>query len=81
VTDALDVLFEGLAPRLQPAEVAQLLGMTNQGVYNWLRDGVIPGYKLGSTWFILRDELKETMRRGANRPPGLHGPGEGQEEV
>jgi excisionase family DNA binding protein len=44
--------------------------MTKQGVYNWLRDGVIPGYKLGSSWFILRDDLKEAMRHGSNRPLG-----------
>lgn len=66
MSEALDALFDGLAPKLEAAEVAVLLGMTKQGVYNWLRDGVIPGYKLGSSWIILRDELKETMQRGAN---------------
>jgi len=68
VTDGLDALFEGLRPTLTAPEVAELLGMTKQGVYNWLRDGTIPGYKLGSTWFVLRDELKEALRRGANAP-------------
>jgi len=81
VTDALDALFEGRGPRLEAAEVAELLGMTSQGVYNWLRDGVIPGYKLGNTWFILRDELKETMRRSSNRPLGVPEPAEGEEGV
>lgn len=68
VTDGLDALFKGLAPTLTAPEVAELLGMTKQGVYNWLRDGVIPGYKLGNTWFVLRDELKEALRHGANVP-------------
>ncbi len=68
MTDGLDALFEGLRPTLTAPEVAELLGMTKQGVYNWLRDGVIPGYKLGSTWFVLRDELKEALRHGANAP-------------
>ena len=40
--------------------------MTKPGVYKWLKEGVIPGYKVGSSWFILRDELKETLRAGAN---------------
>ena len=40
--------------------------MTKPGVYKWLHEGVLPGYKVGSTWFILRDELKETLRAGAN---------------
>jgi excisionase family DNA binding protein len=70
VTDPLDALFEGRKPTLEAGEVAELLGMTKQGVYNWLRDGVIPGYKLGSSWFILRDDLKEAMRHGSNRPLG-----------
>lgn len=67
VTDPLDALFEGRKPTLEAGEVAELLGMTKQGVYNWLRDGVIPGYKLGNSWFILRDDLKEAMRRGSNQ--------------
>lgn len=70
MSDGLDALFEGLRPTITAPEVAELLGMTKQGVYNWLRDGVIPGYKLGSTWFVLRDELKEALRQGSNAPRG-----------
>jgi len=62
----LDQLFEGRPETLSAQEVADLLGMTKPGVYKWLKDGVIPGYKVGSSWFILRDELKETLRAGAN---------------
>ncbi|MEG2424423.1 helix-turn-helix domain-containing protein [Glutamicibacter sp.] len=68
VTDGLDALFEGRRATLTAPEVAEILGMTKQGVYHWLRDGVIPGYKVGTTWFILRDDLKETLRKGANTP-------------
>lgn len=68
VTDGLDALFEGRKETLTVPEVAELLGMTKPGVYKWLKDGVIPGYKVGATWFILRDELKETLRQGANTP-------------
>lgn len=71
MTEGLDALFEGRRETLSAPEVAELLGMTKQGVYHWLRDGVIPGYKLGSQWFILREELKAALREGANprRPP------------
>lgn len=69
VTDGLDALFESRSATLSAPEVADLLGMTKQGVYHWLRDGVIPGYKVGTTWFIVRDELKETLRKGANSAP------------
>ncbi len=68
VTEPLDALFEGLNNTLDVGEVAELLGLTKQSVYNWLRDGVIPGYKLGSVWVILRDDLKEALRDGSNRP-------------
>lgn len=70
MNDALDTLFEGRRPTLTAPEVAELLGMTKQGVYHWLRDGTIPGYKVGSTWFIITAELKDTLRRGANAPRG-----------
>lgn len=66
MTDGLDALFEGQPSTLSVSEVAELLGMTKQGVYYWLRSGVIPGYKLATTWFIVRDELKETLRQGSN---------------
>lgn len=73
VTSGLDALFEDLSKTLTVPEVAELLGMTKPGVYKWLKDGVIPGYKVGSTWFILRDELKQTLEAGANAGHS-HGP-------
>lgn len=29
---------------------------------------MIPGYKVGTTWFIVTKELKETLREGENAP-------------
>jgi excisionase family DNA binding protein len=66
----LDALFEGRGQTLSAPEVAELLALTKPGLYKWLKDGVIPGYKVGGTWFILRDELKETLRQGANAARG-----------
>lgn len=63
---SLDALFEGQPPTMGAGDVAELLGLTKQAVYGWLREGTIPGYKLGSTWFVVRDELKEAMRAGSN---------------
>lgn len=68
VADHLDRLFAGRPDKLTPTEAADILGITVQGVYGWLRDGIVPAYKLGKTWIILRDELEETVRAGANRP-------------
>lgn len=68
MTKGLDDFLEGRPETLSVPEVAEILGLSKQSLYTWLRDGVIPGYKIGTTWFILRDELKETMRQGSNRP-------------
>ena len=70
-TSRLDELFDGLPKRLRIHDVAQLLDMTDQGVQKWVRTGVIPAYKVGSTWLILRDELRDTLAAGSNllNPP------------
>lgn len=64
--DAVDHLFEQSRPTLGATEVAERLGVSAKSVYTWLKDGLIPGYKIGTTWFVIRDELKDTLRKGAN---------------
>lgn len=49
-----------------PADVAERLNTTPRTIYTWLREGTIPGYKVGSSWFIIRDELKDKLREGSN---------------
>lgn len=66
VTSGLDALFEGRPATLSVQDVADIFNVSKPGVYKWLKDGVIPGYKLGVTWFILRDELKEQLQAGTN---------------
>lgn len=62
----LDALFADLPENLKVKQVADLLGISTQGVYKWVENGTIPAYKLGGIWFILRDELKEALREGSN---------------
>lgn len=64
--DAVDRLFDQSPPTLGATEVAERLGVSAKSVYTWLKDGLIPGYKIGTTWFVIRDELKDTLRKGAN---------------
>ena len=71
MTSRLDELFEGLPKRLGVQEVAELLDMTTQGVYKWIHSGTIPAYKLGATWIILRDELRDAIASGSNLTPQL----------
>lgn len=66
MTSRLDELFDGLPKRLGVHEVAELLDMTTQGVYKWIHSGTIPAYKLGATWIILRDELRDAIASGSN---------------
>lgn len=64
---SLDALFADLPPMLTADEVAELLHLTRQNTYTWLRDGVIPGYKFGSSWRVSREELKDLMRNNRNQ--------------
>lgn len=64
--DAFDDLFDGRDEVMSAQEVADLLHMTTQAIYIWLASGKIPGFKIASGWFILRDELKATLRAGHN---------------
>lgn len=68
VTSSLDAFFHAKNEILTVPEVAAMLNMTKPGLYKWIKEGVIPAYKVGSTWFILRDELKQTLEAGANSP-------------
>ena len=36
--------------------------------YRWLRDGIVPAIKLGKTWLILRDDIKDHLRANYNVP-------------
>ena len=66
----LDAVFDDLPKLLDPDQVAELLGRSKAAVYGWLRNGTIPGYKLGSGWVIVAADLKEYIRAGANRAAG-----------
>ena len=65
--DALDALFADLPETLTVKEVSHLVRKTPQGVYSMLKAGKIPGYEVAGGWIIIRDELKEQMRRGSSR--------------
>ena len=69
VSDALDRLFEGLPERLTVDQLEQVLGLGDRTItYRWLRDGIVPAIKLGKTWLILRDDIKEHLRSQYNVP-------------
>ena len=62
----LEQLFDGYGRTLSVPEVSTLLGMSKQGVYHWLHSGTIKGHKVGSSWFILTEDLKSHLDNGSN---------------
>lgn len=82
MTSRLDELFDGLPKKLDVPQVAELLGMTKKGVYQWIHSGTVPAYKLAGTWIILRDELRDAIASGSNLtqrlPPEFGGKDEEQ---
>ncbi len=66
MSSRLDEMFSDLPLRLDIGQVAELFGMSTQGVYKWVNTGVVPAYKIGDRWVILRDELRDTLAAGSN---------------
>lgn len=53
---------------LTPEEVAQLLRVTEQTVYNWLRAGELAGLKAGRLWRIRSEALEQFLCNAPNAP-------------
>jgi excisionase family DNA binding protein len=47
------------ATLLTPAEAARILNVSRSVTMNWLRDGTLPGKKVGKLWRISREDLDE----------------------
>ena len=77
MADAVDRLFEGLPPTITLPITAELLGISKKGVYDMVKRGVIPAYRLGGHWYVICDELKEKLREGSN--VGLREPTDGSD--
>jgi excisionase family DNA binding protein len=45
-----------------PAEVAQILGVTRETIYNGIKSGVIPSYKIGRLRRISEEQIEEALR-------------------
>lgn len=63
MADHLDALFADAPEVMKVAEVADILRVREAVVYEWLNKGTITGYQIGRSWRILRDELKDTLRK------------------
>lgn len=71
---ALDTLFAELPSRLSVEQLTDVLGLSDKTVtYRWLRDGRIPAIRLGGTWIIFRDDIKEHLEKNYNTNFGFDG--------
>lgn len=63
----LDAVFAALPERLSVEQLAHLLGIEMQTTYRWLQEGRVPAYKVGRTWVIFRDEVKDMLEANSNQ--------------
>lgn len=64
----LDDLFADFPTHLTVEELAQVLGVAAPTAYKWLQQGNVPGYKVGRSWVVVRDEVKDFLAAQRNRP-------------
>jgi excisionase family DNA binding protein len=62
----LDDLFADYPANLTVAQISEVLGIGRATTSQWLNDGTIPAYRFGSSWVILRDEVKDAIAAGRN---------------
>ena len=48
---------------LSVQETAHLLGRSTEQVRRYLREGVLPGRRIGGQWFIARDDVEALRKR------------------
>jgi excisionase family DNA binding protein len=70
----VDDVFARYPVTMSVPEVAEVLGRPRSTIYKWLGDGTIPASKIGGSWVIFRDEIKELVTSGRNLPAEEHGP-------
>ena len=70
----MDELFDGYPEHLTVPQLADVLGVKRTTAYRWLQTGLVPGYKIGGAWVILRDEVRDLLASGRNVPPDKEPP-------
>ena len=65
--DRLDEHFAGYGPTLTTKELGEILGVSEPTVRRWLAQGVVPAYKIGTSWVTYRDEVRDWLREQRNQ--------------
>ena len=57
-------------PEQSAADLARVLGVSRGTAYTYLSQGRVPGYRLGSSWMVLRDEVRDFIAASSNQVQG-----------
>jgi excisionase family DNA binding protein len=68
VSNRLDRLFSKYPEQLDVDQLAEILGVARLTAYRYLQKGEVPGYKVGRSWLILRDEVRDHLTTRRNVP-------------
>lgn len=63
----LDDLFAPYGEHLTTKELGEIFGVSEPTVRRWLASGVIPAYKVGTSWVILAGEVRDWMEKQHNQ--------------
>ena len=61
ISERTDIMIKYYNDYMTPIEVADELGIALTTVYNLLRSGELPGFKVGKKWFVLREKMERMM--------------------
>ncbi len=68
MSDHLDRLFAKYPEQLDIDQLAEILGVSRLTAYRYLQKGEVPGYKVGGSWLVLRDEVRDHVATRRNVP-------------
>lgn len=66
--DSIDGLLADQPDLMTPAEVAELLRVTQQTIARWRREGDLPAFTMGRTIRIRKEDLRLFLRRAYEQP-------------
>lgn len=58
-----------MATIFTPEQAADHLQVTRRTIYTWLREGKLPGRKIGGSWRVSETALEEFLRQPDPQPP------------
>jgi len=64
----LDELFAPYPEHLNVTHLTEILGLGRTAVYRYLNEGILPAYKPGGQWLILKSEVRDYVASTSPAP-------------